>query len=170
MCSYLYVITTKYYSLCFTQIRRLHRRQAGRRQHRLAQRVGDPDRLVPVHAGRRPAESDRSAAPAAGHRQGRRHTVPPSVRRVVESRRTDARPHFDNLYLPGRYSLRLVRRILFHAIGSVRRRPRGVRIVRRLVAGAHSPLAAGPSVFVTICCVVVCAFRCTDTRCKNQPP
>lgn len=101
------------------QIRCLDWRQTGRRKHRVAQRVGDPDRIVSVHARRRPAESYRSAAPVAGDRQGRRHTVPQSVRRVVEAWRTDARPHFDHLHLPGRYSLRLVRRnVLF--TGSIR--------------------------------------------------
>lgn len=122
------------------QIRCLDWRQTGRRKHRVAQRVGDPDRIVSVHARRRPAESYRCTASVAGDRQGRRHTVPQSVRRVVEAWRTDARPHFDHLHLPGRYSLRLVRRnVLFG------------RVLWNVVA----LLAVEPNV-VTICLLFVC--------------
>ena len=80
-------------TLTITQVRQEHRRPTGGGQHRLAQRVGHPRRLVPGHVRRRPAEPHLWSAPPLRHLQRQPGAHPGALLRSLQARRAHPRPH-----------------------------------------------------------------------------
>nr|CAD7269936.1 unnamed protein product [Timema shepardi]CAD7581840.1 unnamed protein product [Timema californicum] len=109
----------------------------------MAEPMGHPDWLVSIYTGGWPPELDWRSKTTSGHRQGRHHSLPRSVRGVFAARRADARPgphrpHLSVRHLAGECGL--LGPIALHVLPHVLRlcEPR----VRCPNTAAHSQLEA----------------------------